>query len=56
MKFFVVALSLVASVLAQSIEIESPTTGQTVPAGQNITVQVNKPVSILVSFVKMPLN
>lgn len=45
MKWFIVALGFVASVLAQSVDILAPTENQVLVPGQNFTVQVLTPVS-----------
>lgn len=46
MKTFAVLASLVAACYAQSAFIGAPVANSTVTAGQNITVEIDKPVSI----------
>ncbi|KZT24644.1 hypothetical protein NEOLEDRAFT_1066913 [Neolentinus lepideus HHB14362 ss-1] len=46
MKFFIVAASLIASVLAQSIDIGVPVSGDAIQAGQQLTVEVDRPNSL----------
>lgn len=46
MKTFAVLASLVAACYAQSAFIGAPVANSTVTAGQNITVEIDKPVSM----------
>lgn len=42
-----IAATFAAGALAQNIDIALPTAGQTVQAGQQLTVQIQRPVSAL---------
>lgn len=46
MKFtFAAITAFAATALAQNVQIASPKAGQTVQAGQQVTVQIERPVS-----------
>lgn len=51
MKSFFVLASLVATCIAQGIQIGVPAAGTTVSPGQNLTVEVDRPVSTAMSAV-----